>query len=538
MNYVSNELEESLQQRIQKLATGDTASALMQRIEQVVTSQGLVEFRPRIDTLLARLENPTFEVAVFGRVSSGKSSFLNALLGMDMLPVGTNPITAVPTRIQYGPDIEASIRFGNGKFTDVSLDRFRELISESGNPGNAKGVTQALLRSPAVRLAEGIVLVDTPGLGSLAIRGTRETLAYLPSCDLALLLVDGGNTLTIEDIGTLRLIHEAGIPALVLLSKADLLRVEDRLASVEYIKSQVQDQLRIAVPVHPISSLRECASMIDQFYEKELLPRFQQSHTLRLQSVNTKLARLQADVVASLEVRVQRLDIGQPMGTTDIQLNEKLLMDAAGRLGTVARTLEDRILHLGAEAPEMVAEVAGEKAGALHDSAAHSILLSELLSAVQRLVQAEVGASVELLQQTVIQAVHEIHTVGEALKRSSLPDEKEIVGLIRDAPHFEPPVIRGSLEIGFWRFLGKRAIRRRLLRNLRSSVQPAVHKELRAYSSVLGVWAKGLIRSIQFSVNSFADLYRASLQEMGKTDHGTENAAQIRHDIAVLTEES
>ena len=53
--------------------------------------------------------------------------------------------------------------------------------------------------------------MDTPGLGSLARRGSAETLAYLPSCDLALVLIDAGMTLNEEDIGTLRLLYEAGI---------------------------------------------------------------------------------------------------------------------------------------------------------------------------------------------------------------------------------------------------------------------------------------------------------------------------------------
>jgi predicted GTPase len=49
-----------------------------------------------------RLEDNNLEVALFGRVSSGKSSLLNALLSTDVLPVGINPITAVPTRLRYG----------------------------------------------------------------------------------------------------------------------------------------------------------------------------------------------------------------------------------------------------------------------------------------------------------------------------------------------------------------------------------------------------------------------------------------------------
>jgi GTP-binding protein EngB required for normal cell division len=230
MTFVYEEVGASLGSRIEGLAGEELENekSLLGRVEQVVTLRGLVEFRPRIEMLLSRLEDKTYEVAVFGRVSSGKSSFLNALLGTALLPVGVNPITAVPTRIRYGKEVAAFLRYGSGEMKAVPLEEFRATISESGNPGNQRTVTRALLEVPSDRLSEGIVLVDTPGLGSLAQRGAAETIAYLPSCDLALLLIDAGSTLTAEDIGTLRHILEAGIPAMSAGAKIDHEAPRDR----------------------------------------------------------------------------------------------------------------------------------------------------------------------------------------------------------------------------------------------------------------------------------------------------------------------
>ena len=137
----------------------------------------------------------------------------------------------------------------------ITIEELASLVTEQGNPGNLRNVVRALVEVPSPRLKQGIVLVDTPGLGSLARRGAAETLAYLPACDLALLLIDAGTTLNEEDIGTLRLLYEAGIPALVLLSKADLLDESDLRHAIQYIEEQLQSELGNPRHVHPVSSL-------------------------------------------------------------------------------------------------------------------------------------------------------------------------------------------------------------------------------------------------------------------------------------------
>lgn len=69
-----------------------------------------------------------------------------------------------------------------------------EYSTEAGNPENQKHVSRLTVRTPLPRLARGVVMVDGPGLGSLAVSGSREALAYLPAADLAIVLVNAGNT--------------------------------------------------------------------------------------------------------------------------------------------------------------------------------------------------------------------------------------------------------------------------------------------------------------------------------------------------------
>src|ERR1700733_13333076 len=98
--YLRQEMGTNLETRLERLQQVGADVSLLQTTSQIITRHGLVEFRGRLEALTLRLEDCSFEIAFFGRVSSGKSSLLNALLGEEILPVGINPITAVATKLR------------------------------------------------------------------------------------------------------------------------------------------------------------------------------------------------------------------------------------------------------------------------------------------------------------------------------------------------------------------------------------------------------------------------------------------------------
>src|SRR5208337_4062500 len=209
--YLERRAGKDFKERLQQLEGAGNNLGLLSRIERVVAERGLVEFRGTIASVLDRAEDRSFEIAVFGRVSSGKSSLLNAVLGTDVLPVGVTPVTAVPTRITHGEEPSLTVSFTNAPAKTFAIPRLGEFATEQQNPGNAKHVTRITITITASRLASGVSFVDTPGLGSLATSGAAETLAYLPKCDLGVVLIDAGSTLTEEDVRTIRALQEAAI---------------------------------------------------------------------------------------------------------------------------------------------------------------------------------------------------------------------------------------------------------------------------------------------------------------------------------------
>lgn len=533
VRYLRQELGTDLESRLKKLERAGHDVALLQTIETVVTRHGLVEFRARISSLAARLEDNNLEVAFFGRVSSGKSSLLNALLGTDVLPVGVNPITAVPTRLRFGPTLRAEVGFASGLSEEVSIDDLRTLVSEAGNPGNQRNVVRAVVEIPSPRLNQGIVLVDTPGLGSLARRGAAETMAYLPACDLAILLIDAGTTLNDEDIGTLRLLYEGGIPALVLLSKADLLAAADLGRVAGYIESQVQNELGLNVHVQPVNALADHTRLLDHFFEQELLPRFRQAQSLRQASVSRKIGALRESVVSALETTLQR---GKREGIPqrDVTEIEARLRHISGEIGEQRTRLDQAFLELG-ERPEVILSELGELAAARVRSGATSRIDSATLTEwTGDVIHKRVGLALANTSKALSDAVAGLRETAKEIARSDMPTEEEAETLLRNAPGFEMASIPHPIGAGFWKWLGHKTAAALARNSLRQAFGDSFKDELHRYGRALSQWSEHTARRMQAFVSSYADAYRAQLSRMRGQSADATTSPELEDDLSRL----
>ena len=147
------------------------------RAGQFIASEREQDPNKRYDTerpwraLLTRLAEDRFTVVVAGRFSRGKSSLMNAVLGMDRLPTGIVPLTSVITYVRYGTSERVLLNYEGTRLRgEATLQELPEYVTEKGNPGNAKRIESAEIRLPAEILRRGLFFVDTPGLGSAISR--------------------------------------------------------------------------------------------------------------------------------------------------------------------------------------------------------------------------------------------------------------------------------------------------------------------------------------------------------------------------------
>lgn len=353
--YLRQRTGRDLPQRLQRLEAALPGNPPLALLDRVIGRWQLVEFLPLLDTLIERLEKPEFEIAVFGRVSSGKSSLLNHLAGAEVLPVGVTPVTSVPTRLARGDKSAALITFAEVEPRRVGLDRLGEYASEDGNPGNHKHVTSILVELPSPRLREGVVFVDTPGTGSLAVAGNMETLAYLPHCDLGVVLIDAGSTLNEDDLRILRSLYEAGTPVQVVLSKADLLSLADRQRMLDYIREQLRKELEADIPVRPVSTVGEDETLLATWFDAEIMPLLDRHRELRQTSLRRKAAVLYESVVSVLETMLARRngESTKGLGTAETDQAKELLDRASA---AIQRT-KTRMQQWTADQPALVESI-------------------------------------------------------------------------------------------------------------------------------------------------------------------------------------
>jgi GTP-binding protein EngB required for normal cell division len=535
--YLLEGVGEDLKLRLDRLQQKSNDLELLSKLEEIVADRGLVEFRTTISSILDRAEDKTFEIAVFGRVSSGKSSLLNAILETDVLPVGVTPITAVPTRIIYGEKPSMKVSFAEAPSRTMEVTRLPEFATEQENPGNAKRVTRIVVTLPASGLQDGVSFVDTPGLGSLATSGAAETLAYLPKCDFGVVLIDAGSTLTTEDLQTLLTLQQATVPANVLLSKADLLGSEDREKIIEYVRQHIRSECNLELHVHPVSVLPSHKNLLSRWFEEQILPLYGHSQELRASSIQRKIGALRESVISALEMQLERSkkptsDTGDRLRGTEARLRratglieetrsawEKEIEGLPNDLSVAFYAMSAGLIRLWSEKPDSAIS-------------AETIITDSVLRFAQQRVQ-KLQDSVKTL---ALQLRDDLRASATDLRVADMPSDDEFQSLIRGTPVFDMGSISASVSrTTIALMFGTQFAEKRLARRLYKQLREPIYQALNIYSGVLKEWVRLVTSHLDRRFETYAERYRAQAERsLGGTGLTADEANAIQANLRIL----
>ena len=213
------------------------------------------------ELLRDRLVAGQFRLAVLGQFKRGKSTLLNALLGDQLLPTDILPVTAIPTFIGSGDRITVQVTFdddpavsfdptGEGSLSDF----LNEYVTEAGNPQNQRNVARVDISHPAELLQQGVILIDTPGIGSTHRHNTEVAYQILPQCDAALFLVSPDPPITEAELAYLKDIQQRLPRTFFLLNKVDFLDEAEQVSSLRFLADQLAPLCDGIPQVLPISA--------------------------------------------------------------------------------------------------------------------------------------------------------------------------------------------------------------------------------------------------------------------------------------------
>jgi small GTP-binding protein len=176
------------------------------------------------DETIAHLDE-LFLLVIAGEFNSGKSSFINALLGEKVLAEGVTPTTDRITLLRYGDEP-----------TEKPLEEF---LLERDFPAD-------VLRR--------LTIVDTPGTNAIIRRHEELTRDFIPRSDLVLFVTSADRPFTESERAFLSTIQEWGKKIVVVLNKADLLEAHELEQVVTFIRENARDLLGFTPEIFPVSA--------------------------------------------------------------------------------------------------------------------------------------------------------------------------------------------------------------------------------------------------------------------------------------------
>lgn len=213
----------------------------------------------RLGVVLERVQRPDVQVVAIGEFKQGKSSLVNALVNVNICPVDDDIATAVHTIVRYGDEKRAFALIksaadpdGEGQRLEISLDQIRAYATELGGVDPNIIVKGVEIEVPRKLLGDGVILVDTPGVGGLGSAHAAAGLGALSIADAALFISDASQEYTRVEMDFLAQAIDLCPNVICVMTKIDLY---PRWRDVLQINQGHLARLQMSRSILPVSSM-------------------------------------------------------------------------------------------------------------------------------------------------------------------------------------------------------------------------------------------------------------------------------------------
>lgn len=329
--------------------------ARFQQLAELAEGVGMVTLARDIRTTrIPKLESERFHLVVLGEFNHGKSTFVNALLGSDILPTGITPTTASINHVVHAAAPSARVVLTSGESQPLEAGQIKEWVTVAGN--RASEVSFVEVGYPSPLLMNNVVLVDTPGVNDLNEQRAEVTYGYVPRADAVVFLLDAGQALKDSEREFLRsrVLEGARDRLVFVLGKMDMLSPDERVAVVDYVKKNLAAMMPAPVlfPLSakdwarskdPASGMPELLGYLEKFLAHDRAQ-------VILDNAAADAARTAAYVENNLGVRMYSYDL-------DLGELETRIGSVREQLDTSKRKLDELHIRIDADKESIKAQI-------------------------------------------------------------------------------------------------------------------------------------------------------------------------------------
>ncbi|MBK9055928.1 MAG: dynamin family protein [Chloroflexi bacterium] len=203
-----------------------TRNTLGELRDVLATSSATADDRLALAESLRQLDE-LFLLVIAGEFNSGKSSFINALLGQSgLLAEGITPTTSQIHLLKHGETVEQTAR--------------------------EKGIW---VHTAPISLLKNINIVDTPGTNAILREHEALTVDFIPRSDLVLFLTSADRPFTESERAFLERIRDWGKKIVLIINKVDILANEAEVAQiVEFVRDAGKRLIGEIGAIFPVSA--------------------------------------------------------------------------------------------------------------------------------------------------------------------------------------------------------------------------------------------------------------------------------------------
>ena len=180
---------------------------LLRDVEKFFSRTGQTDIEQKVHDMVIQMEEP-FYLLVAGEYNSGKSSFINALLGEKILREGPTPTTRKITILTHGDS--------------YNVEEIQENLCRVTYP---------------LETLKDITLIDTPGTNSVFVEHEKIIEGFIHRAELVIFITSSDKPLTESECKFLNLLKgKWGRKVLFILSKIDLKTEEEQREIISFIE--------------------------------------------------------------------------------------------------------------------------------------------------------------------------------------------------------------------------------------------------------------------------------------------------------------